>query len=237
MPEESRADAGRPMERAEHDATPLIEPIPKAVSLATQAYEHIKAAIIAGDLIPGQLYSVSQFAALLGVSRTPVREALLALAAEGLLTMDRNRGFRVLPMSAHDVEEITQLRQMLEIPAIAQVARLQPPPREALRRAREIYADLQKAADEGNLLEFLALDRQFHLTLIDALGNKRLTRLVGELRDHMHLPGLRRLAISGQLHESGRDHLVLLEALEAGDADAAVACMERHLGRIRTDWA
>jgi DNA-binding GntR family transcriptional regulator len=226
-----------PTPRQEEPERPLMARIPKTTSLRVQAYEHIKAAIIAGDVEPERLYSVNQFAELLGVSRTPVREALLDLDRQGLLRMDRNRGFHVLPMTPVDLAEIIELRRFLEVPAIARLAALHPAPVEVFDRAREIYEALQREADEGNLLEFLTLDRRFHLALIDALGNSRLTRLVGELRDQMHLPGLRRLAAGGQLHESGREHLELLEALEAGDSVAAAAIMQAHLDRTQREWS
>jgi DNA-binding GntR family transcriptional regulator len=214
-------------------SAPLVRP----ESLHVQAYEHIKAAIIAGEVEPDRLYSVNQFAAILGVSRTPVREALLLLEQQGILSMDRNRGFRVLPMTSADLAEIIDLRRLLEIPAMERLAALRPAPTETFLEARRIYADLQRAADEGQLLDFLALDRRFHLTLIGALGNARLTRLVGELRDHMHLPGLRRITESRQLHGAGLEHVALLGAIESGDASKAGAVMKAHLEHTQDDWA
>jgi DNA-binding GntR family transcriptional regulator len=206
-------------------------------SLHAQAYEHIKAAIIAGEIESNHLYSVNQFAALLGVSRTPVREALLLLEQQGLLIMDRNRGFRVRPMTDSDIIEIIKLRHMLEIPAMKELAALQPAPTAVFADARAIYHDLQRAADGDNLLDFLAFDRHFHLTLIAALGNSRLTRLVGDLRDHMHLPGLRRITEMRQLRDQGPEHLVLLEAIEAGEVERAGVLMRIHLEHIQADWA
>lgn len=206
-------------------------------SLHVQAYEHIKAAIIAGEIESDHLYSVNQFAALLGVSRTPVREALLLLEQQGLLIMDRNRGFRVRPLTDSDIREIIKLRHMLEIPAMQELAELQPRPTAAFAEARSIYADLQRAADEDRLLDFLAVDRRFHLTLIAALGNSRLTRFVGDLRDHMHLPGLRRISQMRQLRDQGPEHLVLLEAIEAGEAERAGVLMRIHLEHIEAEWA
>ena len=212
-------------------------PLARPETLQAQAYEQLKAAIIAGEMEAGRLYSVNQFAALLGVSRTPVREALLVLEQQGILSMDRNRGFRVLALTSADLAEIIGLRRLLEIPAMEQLAAMSPSPIDTLLQARRIYADLQRAADDDDLLTFLALDRRFHLTLVDALGNARLTRLVGELRDHMYLPGLRRISESRQLHGQGPEHLMLLTAIENGDASGAGAVMLAHLERTQADWA
>ncbi len=222
---------------AESAEQPLVPPIEKRVSLATQAYEHLKAAIIAGDLQPETLYTVNQFAMLLGVSRTPVREALLNLAQQGLLTMDRNRGFRILRMTQTDLDEIIDLRLMLEVPALEQVAALNPTPTAALAQARAIFTQLDEAAHISCLLDFLSFDRAFHLTLIGALGNHRLTTLVGELRDQMHLPGLRRMSEAGQLKAAHADHLGLLQAIETGDTAGARRIATAHLERIRTEWS
>lgn len=217
--------------------SPVISPIAPSSSLSVQAYERIKAAIVSGDIQPDTLYSVNQFAELLGVSRTPVREALLGLVREGILQIVRNRGFRLLPMTRADLDEIIALRAMLEVPAMVQLAQMRPPPDHVFRQSRETYRALQDAADAGDILELLSLDRQFHLQLIGALGNGRLTRLVGELRDHMHLPGLRRLAQEGRLRDAGREHLTLLEALEAGDPVAAADVMTMHLSRTKSEWS
>lgn len=216
---------------------PAMDPIPKRATLAELAYEHIKAAIIAGEVEPGKLYSVSQFSTLLEVSRTPVREALLALSADGLLTVHRNRGFQVLPITSSDVDDIVDIRRLLEVPAMERLASMDPQPQGAFRTARKLYAALQDAADEGKVRDFLALDRRFHLTLIDAAGNRRLVSIVAHLRDHMQLPGIRRLAASGSLHEAGHEHLLLLEALEAGNPQAAASIMHKHLDRAIAEWS
>jgi DNA-binding GntR family transcriptional regulator len=246
MMSERRAAAGQRGRAAISDTQPNTGPGSAGMTsgalawpetLHAQAYEHIRAAIIAGEIEPGQLYSVNQFAAIFGVSRTPVREALLVLERQGILRMDRNRGFRVLTVSRSDLAEIIDLRRLLEIPAMEQLAAMDPAPSEALLEARRIYADLQQAADSDDLLEFLALDRRFHLALTGALGNGRLTRLVDELRDHMQLPGLRRITELRQLHGIGLEHLTLLAAIESGDATQAGAVMRAHLDHTQADWA
>lgn len=229
--EENTSDTSSP-----DDSQLVLNPITHESSFATKAYEHIKAAIIVGDIVPGKLYSVNQFATALGVSRTPVREALLMLAQEGMLVMERNRGFRMGTITVEELNEIVQLREFLEVPAMELLAALKPAPLQAFTEARTIYTDLQAAADKPDLLEFLRLDRLFHLTLLSALGNNRLTTLVGDLRDRMYLPGLRALANGGQLHQSGQEHMALLIALENGDVEESGNIMLRHLKRTQSEW-
>jgi DNA-binding GntR family transcriptional regulator len=214
----------------------MINPITQGASLSSQAYEHIRAAIIAGEVEPGRLYSVSQFADMLGVSRTPAREALLALVADGLLMVHRNRGYEVAPVTNSLMEEIVEVRRMLEIPAMRRIASMDPRPDDALTTAWTAYKAMTSAADDADLMSFMASDRTFHLALVEATGNSKLTAIVADLRDHMHLPGLRGLAEAGKLHSTVKDHIELLEAIEARDPDVAGRVMERHLNRALAEW-
>jgi DNA-binding GntR family transcriptional regulator len=206
-------------------------------NLAEQIHRQIKSMIVLGELHGGKLYSVGQLAEMFDVSRTPVREALLQLAHEGLLRPERNRGFRVLEPSAKELDEIFEVRLMLEVPAMEKVALLQPPPKDSFLEARRIYCGLQAAADNGDLIDFLGFDREFHLLLVRLCGNRELTRILADLRDRMFLPGLQALARSGQLHPSAEEHVRLLDSLEAGDAEAAKDITARHVRRTREEWA
>jgi DNA-binding GntR family transcriptional regulator len=93
-------------------------------SLNDRVYESIRDAIILGELAPGSLHSVYELAKILEVSRTPVREALVRLADQGMVRIERNRGARILQTSAHDLEEIYSIRLMLEVPATFRATQL-----------------------------------------------------------------------------------------------------------------
>jgi DNA-binding GntR family transcriptional regulator len=202
-----------------------------------QIHSQIKAMLISGELAPGELCSVYQLAELFQVSRTPVREALLQLSREGLLRPERNRGFRVVVSSPQDMDEISEIRTLLEVPAMRQVAKRRPAPTEEFERARAIYDRMATAAKAKNLRKFVQADGEFHLFLISLTGNRRLTALLSDLRDHMHLPGLMKFAQSGGLEHSSEEHLQLLRALEHGDADAAGDIATAHIRRTRAEWA
>jgi DNA-binding GntR family transcriptional regulator len=204
-------------------------------SLREQVTRALEAAIVAGELVPGVIYSAPGLAERFGVSATPVREAMLDLVKEGFFDPLRNRGFRVIEMSDEDLDNIAQIRLLIEVPTISQVASLLTPSRvENLAVAAEA---IERAAARGDVLEYLDSDRRFHVELISAIGNARLTDLVDRLRRQARLFGLKDLAKSGRLMASAREHRMLLDALRVQDIRAAKNLMRAHIGHTRGLWA
>lgn len=195
----------------------------------------IRAGIAAGDLEPGVIYSATSLAERLEVSPTPVREAMLDLTRDGLVEAIRNRGFRVLTVSDKDLDEICELRIMLEVPAMRNViARASD---EDLRALEEPMEAIEAAASEGALPAFLLADRSFHLGLLELGGNTRLVQLVVQLRDQTRLAGLKWLAREGRLLTSAREHPPILEAVRQRDVKRAEELMVAHLRHTRGIWA
>ncbi len=207
----------------------------KSVSLREQAREAVRTRIVLGQIEPGQVISVVTVAADLGVSVTPVREAIMDLANLGMVEIIRNRGFRVPELTAHDLDEIFQLRTMLEAPAIAEVAHVIAS--EDIPAFRTLAEQITAAAREGDLTAFLDRDRQFHLGLLEVLGNRRLVTMVAQLRDQARMQGLQKLADQGELTKSGQEHIDIVDAIEARDADRAAELMRKHLAHSRGIWA
>jgi DNA-binding GntR family transcriptional regulator len=204
-------------------------------SLRQQARAAIHGQIVTGALVPGKVYPVGHFSSQLGVSATPVREALFDLDHEGLVEPVRNRGFRIVELSDHDLDEIFELRVMLEIPAIRLAAgHLTESEGE---RARYIADKNKGSASQGALEEFLSTDRDYHLALLAPVQNRRLVDQIGRLRDQTRLPGLRSLAETGSLAAAAEEHFLLLNAVESGDADAAASILRDHLLHTRGIWA
>lgn len=204
-------------------------------SLREQVTRALEAAIVAGELLPGVIYSAPGLAERFGVSATPVREAMLDLVKEGFVEPLRNRGFRVIEMSDEDLDDIAQIRLLIEVPTISQIASLLTPSRvENLAVAAEA---IERAAADGDVLEYLDADRRFHVELISAIGNARLTDLVDRLRRQARLFGLKGLAKSGRLMASAREHRMLLDALSVPDIRAAKNLMRAHIGHTRGLWA
>jgi DNA-binding GntR family transcriptional regulator len=189
-------------------------------TLATRALEELRTAIAEGRLAPGERFSVAQLAQLFGVSRTPVREALLQLERQGVVRFERNRGVRVLETSAHDVQEVFELRLLLEVPATRRAcARLRDDELEALERE---LAGMAAAEEETR---FMAHDARFHELLLAAAGNRRLVASVRSLRDHVRV---RLGATDGRSRELD-EHRAIIAALRERDADSAAAAMHDHL--------
>jgi DNA-binding GntR family transcriptional regulator len=205
------------------------------VNLREQAGAVLRADIISGELVPGEIYSATNLADRMGVSATPVREAMLDLANAGLVEPVRNRGFRILTVADSDLDEITEMRLMLEVPAMAlAVERGDGAELDALQEAVD---EIEAAAGAGDLPAFLRADRDFHLGLLECTGNERLVRLVGQLRDQTRLIGLRRLAESGNLVATAREHRPILAAVRDRDATRAEELMRIHLSHTRGAWA
>ncbi|MER5962763.1 GntR family transcriptional regulator [Streptomyces sp. NPDC002057] len=203
--------------------------------LRDQVGHALRAALIAGELRPGHVYSAPGLAADLGVSATPVREAMLDLAREGLVEPVRNKGFRITEVSERDLDQFTELRTLIEVPTVGRVTRQAD--RERLEDLRPVAEEIVARAREHDLIGYLEADRRFHLALLALSGNERLVETVGDLRKRSRLYGLTGLDRAGKLVTSAEEHLELLDLMIAGDARGAEACMRRHLGHVRSLWA
>ncbi|WP_370467434.1 GntR family transcriptional regulator [Pseudonocardia hydrocarbonoxydans] len=187
----------------------------------------LRTAVISGELAPGSLHSVQQLATQLGVSRTPVREALIQLAQQGIVRFERNRGVRVLQTSLHDLEEVFALRLLLEVPATRRAcALLDATGRRDLRR---IFRAMERAADADDEFALWEHDRRFHRAVLEASGNRRLAQYVDGLRDTVLRRGVSTARSSRSLHDIVAEHVVILERIEAGDPDGAAAAMHAHV--------
>ncbi len=196
-------------------------------TLAGRALDALLAAIVDGRLVAGERYSVAQLAERFGVSRTPVREALLVLERQGVVRFERNRGVRVLETTAHDIEEVFELRLLLEVPATARACGLlDDDDLAALGHELEAMGRLAGEGDEG---AFMAHDKRFHEIILRASGNRRLTTIVSQLRDLVRFRGASTVGRSRDLQAILAEHVVILDALRAGDADAAAEAMGAHL--------
>ncbi len=228
--ENAAEDSGQRLERAMDGLSPLTP-----TSLRDEARRAIRAGIIAGNIEAGEVISVRVLAARLGVSATPVREAVLSLAKEGLLIPIRNKGFQVPTLSDQDLQEILEVRLLLEVPAIVQVAGRLPAGRRA--HYRMLAATISECAAAGDVVGFLEADREFHLSLLGELGNQRLVDMVALLRDQVRLYGLPHLAQEHQLTDSAHEHSLLLDSIVSGDAKLTGQLIRRHLEHTTGIWA
>lgn len=213
-----------------------MQPIGASRSLRDQALDTLRQAIVTGEIRPGELHSASSVAKRLAVSVSPVREAMLTLVNEGILEPVRNRGFRVVEISAADLADVVELRQWLEVPALMELASRPQDLTAEMPRLRALCAEVERLAVSGDPVAFLARDREFHLRLIALHGNTRLVESVAVLRDQTRLYGMPGLARSGALEDAAQEQRHVLDALEAGQPDRVRALMQLHLSRILTGW-
>ena len=204
-------------------------------SLRDQALTAIKQALITGQIVPGVVYSAASLAAELGVSNSPVREAMLALVDDGLMEAVPNRGYRPVSLTDADLAEIAQVRELLEVPAAGLAAEIGLGGR--LAELSELVRSIERSAAVGDLSGNLEADRRFHLLLVGACGNRRLTGMVARLRDQTRLYNLRALNADGRLVASADEHRPLLTAIMRHDKRTAERLMRRHLEHIRQDWS
>jgi DNA-binding GntR family transcriptional regulator len=213
---------------------PSITTLPKT-NLRDRVSRALRAAIISGEMEPGTVYSAPSLAARFGVSATPVREAMLDLVREGMVTIVPNKGFRVTEVDDASLDQVTQIRQLLEPPVVGRVTPRVPAA--DLPGLRRMAQDIVDEAAAGDLVAYTEADREFHLRLLAYEGNPRLVELVAELRSQTRLLGLSAMLDSGALAENAREHLQLVDLVEARDAAGAEALMHAHIARTRTTWA
>ena len=214
---------------------PSVRRLAQRENLRDSVANALRAAVISGELVPGEVYSAPMLGARFGVSATPVREAMLDLVREGLVISLRNKGFRVTEMSDDDLDNLAALRQLIEPPTIRDV--VPAIPASDLPRLRALAQDIVVAAEAGDLIAYIEADRVFHVTLLAYSGNQKLVDVVSDLRSQTRLLGLTPLVESGRLAQSAAEHHELMDLVEAGDGEGAEQLMRRHIGHVRGLWA
>ncbi|MDR7276138.1 GntR family transcriptional regulator [Catenuloplanes atrovinosus] len=206
---------------------PQLSLPPAAPTLADAVARAVRDGVAAGELVPDVTYSVYQLAELLGVSRSPVREGLLRLAEAGLIEIRRNRGFRVLPPRAADVEEIIGIRLALEPPAARRAATHGSDAQHAAIRSS--LAAMAVALAGGDEAAFWAADRELHDRLLRAAGKPRTAAIIDGLRTTTALLGPPTTASGRTLARIHAEHEPVVAAVLARDGDAACDAMRAHL--------
>jgi DNA-binding GntR family transcriptional regulator len=200
-----------------------------AVSLAPRAlYEEVaellRQRIFRRELEPGSWIDEVKLAQEYGISRTPLREALKVLAAEGLVTMKVRRGAYVTEVSERDLAEVYHLLSLLESDAAGVVA-LKASDAE-LKELKALHAELEGAV--RNRDKFFAVNERFHMRLLEIAGNRWRNQMVADLRKVMKLNRHNSLLKSGRIAESLVEHRAIMEALEKRSASAATKKMQEH---------
>ncbi|GAA3188537.1 GntR family transcriptional regulator [Streptomyces ramulosus] len=206
-------------------------PHTKQPPAAERVYTHVKDAVLQRRYEGGMLLTEGELAEAVGVSRTPVREALLRLEVEGLIKLYPKKGALVLPVSAQEIADVVETRLLVEQYAASRAV----PASEALldELAKHLRTMRERSA-AGDLAAVSVADRCFHAALVRNTGNQILNRLYEQLRDRQLRMGVAVMhAHPDRIAKNVTEHAEILEALRTGDAEAATAAVHRHVSWVR----
>lgn len=203
--------------------------------LQIQAYDYLKNMILSGELSPDELYSETRISAEIGVSRTPMREAIQCLSQDGYITVVPSKGFKIRVLNEKDMQESIQVRCAIEgfcVQVIA--AETETKKGQALLKTLEKLLEKQEKAlqqknEEAARTRFMEYDHQFHRVLIEYLDNAEFNQMFQRLMYLIHLTTVSALAVPGRSEDTLREHKLFFSYLKEGDGDAAYKLMMVHL--------
>lgn len=201
--------------------------------LALQAYEQILNLILSGAASAGEMVTERRIADTLGMSRTPVRDALLMLEGEGLLIRQGSRGLQVKQMRIEDYMDALQVRQLLE-PEAARLAAGRIPAAELdawADRLRTLLEDARSGGARPDRSAVRDIDERLHGGIADAAGNPQLAQIIRTLRRQTQIFDLR--SVPERQEATCREHLDIVGALREERGDEAAKAMRRHLDHVR----
>lgn len=198
----------------------------------------LRAALMSGELDPGRVYSAPTLAARFEVSATPVRESMLDLARDGLVEVVRNTGYRVREVSAAELDQLAEVRLLLEVPVMGAIAaEHSEADAERLRALEPLVAAMEAAERANDIVEYLMVDTQFHTSFFELHGNPELVAIVRRARERSRMRGLLPLARSGRLTASTQEHRAMIDLALRRDRPGLEALVRRHIERVRREWA
>ncbi len=199
----------------------------KSKSNSQKAVDELRELIFSGELPAGSDHLETELADRLGMSRTPVRDATLILASQGLLEVRPRKGVRILALSAGDMREIYEVLTELESLSAARAASCNYS-KQALAPLAKTVADMDAALAREDRKAWADADEAFHNELIRLGGNSRIASIVENFNDQVRRARSMTLKMRPMPHQSGKDHSDLFEAISNGDADAAHKIHWRH---------
>ena len=209
---------------------PATELAPARTSRVEEAYRLLKRRILDNELPAGEQVLELELAADLNMSRTPVREALVRLARDGLVEIRPRHGMRVLPVSADDMREIYEILTALESTA-AGLAAARGLPAAEIATLEDCVAEMDAALAADDRATWAMADERFHAHLVALSGNQRLARLVEGFFEQTHRVRMLTLHLRPKPTRSNRDHARVVEAIRAGDIDRATRAHRAHRQR------
>lgn len=190
-------------------------------------FQTLRQAILKGELQPGERLMEIKLAERLGVSRTPIREAIRKLELEGLVVMVPRKGAAVANITEKDTKDVLEVRRTLEMFAVEVACdRISGEQLEQLKKAAK---DFEASKGSMDVIRIAETDMLFHEIIYEATQNERLVQMLNNLRENMYRYRIEYLKDSNYYDSLMSEHREILEAIEAGDKQRARACMESHI--------
>lgn len=222
------ADGPRPPVESARPRADGPRVVVQRASVRGQILDALRAALVAGELAPGEVYSAPVLGERFGVSATPVREAMQQLALEGAVEVVPNRGFRVVRRGTRELAELAEIRALIEVPVMVRLARTVPAARWAeLRPLAEATA---RAAAGGCRATYAECDRAFHRAVLALAGNNQLVQIADDLHRRAQWPLVGGPVSRGRadLIADAAEHTALLDALIAQDLPVVQSLVREH---------
>lgn len=200
-------------------------------------FEHLRAAIVTGALKPGERLMELQLAEDMGVSRTPVREAIRKLELEGLVSMIARRGAYVSDLSIRDIAETFEVRAALESLAAGLAAERIVP--EELEQLERVLVEIGTCEQQGTIERMVELDEEFHALLFSATRNSRLSQIISNLREQIARFRRSSLSTPGRIKAVFNEHKSIVEAISDRNSSLAQALAREHIENAEhslMDW-
>lgn len=208
----------------------MLKKISQSETLADRAYREIKQAIIQSKFLPGDPLPEETIASMLGISRTPLRNAIARLAYDGLVEIETGKIARVAVVSQKDCEDFLKLRRVLEVFSAEEAVPYVTD--DFIKSLEDLMVEQKEAIDDKDFYHYIELDFQFHVTIAQISRNQKLHYFIQQVNNQLH----RYLILSGTLEDSADqaylEHLEIIEALKQGDAAKARETMQRHIENV-----
>jgi len=199
---------------------------------SAQIFDRLRNSIISMELMPGQRIAENALASAFGVSRTPVREALINLSNIGFVEVLPQRGTYVTKLSTAKILEARFVREALEVAVVCELAEHHTP--EMIEAAQEIISKQKAAARQGDALLFQQLDDNLHQTLANFIEYNRVAQLIESEKAHMDRVRNLSLQIEGQFDLIIAQHQAIITGIQTGDPKQAKEAMNMHLRDVYT---
>ena len=197
-----------------------------------QAYNYLLQLILNNGLEPSKIYSERYFAELMGISRTPVREAILHLAQEGYIQIMSNRGIMLKELTQQEIHDILEMRTAVEgYCAMFASGKKESEGWKELCNKLESYIKTEEeiANTTGNADEFIKNDLEFHFAIIDFCRNQKMKEVIVNIRNQINSIGIKSFHKETRMQDTVKEHRKIAEAIKEGNPQKALEFMKEHL--------